>query len=154
MRPIDAYSNETDPNYNGSLDIIYNPEINEITTTSVSINVQIINMGITPTQYRVVTQKLMDDGVTNNGAAVTTTHNSRPMLITGLTAGAYYKFTITALNGSQLGNSVICPQYKMSTVSYGGGTTAAGLDPKKITPGKSYYVISNNSKTGREYTLS
>jgi hypothetical protein len=152
--PILLVDGGGDPNYNSQLDIIYSPEINEVTTTSVSINVQIINMGISPTSYRVVTQKLMDDGVTNSGAAVTTTHNSRPMLITGLTAGAYYKFTITALNGSQLGDSVVYPKYKMSAVSYSGGILAAGLDPKKVTPGKSYYTLSNNSKTGREYTLS
>lgn len=140
--------------YEPALDIIYNPTINEVTTTSVSIDVQIINMGLTPTSYRVITQKLLDDGITNDGASVTTTSVSKPILITGLTAGKYYKFTITALNGSQAGTSVIYSQYKMSTPSNGGSTIAKGLDPKQITPGKSYYVISNNTKTGKEYTVS
>jgi hypothetical protein len=140
--------------YEPQLDIIYAPTINEVTTTSVSIDVQIINMGITPTSYRVIYQKLLDDGVTNDGSPVTITSVSKPILVTGLTAGKYYKFTITALNGSQAGTSVIYSQYKMSTVGNGTGIIAAGLDPKKITPGKSYYVISNNSKSGREYTIS
>ena len=140
--------------YEPALDIIYNPTINEITTTSVAIDVQIINMALAPTSYRVITQKLLDDGITNDGASVTTTSVSKPILITGLTAGKYYKFTITALNGSQAGTSVIYPQYKMSTPSNGGSTIARGLDPKQITPGKSYYVLSNNTKTGKEYTVS
>lgn len=154
MRDILLIDGGGDPNYNPSLDIIYSPIINEVTTTSVSIDVQIINMGIAPTGYRVVTQRLLDDGVTNDGSAVTTTHGSKPMLITGLTAGRWYKFTITALNGTQVGNSVEYPKYKLSSTSSSGGTIAAGLDPKKVTPGKSYYVLSNNSKTGREYTVS
>ena len=140
--------------YEPALDIIYNPTVNEITTTSVAIDVQIINMALAPTSYRVITQKLLDDGITNDGASVTTTSVSKPILITGLTAGKYYKFTITALNGSQAGTSVIYPQYKMSTPSNGGSTISKGLDPKQITPGKSYYVLSNNTKTGKEYTVS
>lgn len=140
--------------YEPQLDVIYSPTVNEVTTTSVSIDLQIINMGITPTSYRVIYQKLLDDGVTNDGSAVTITSVSKPILITGLTAGKYYKFTITALNGSQQGTSVVYPKYKMSTVSYSGSTIAKGLDPKQVTPGKSYYVISNNTKTGKEYTVS
>ena len=73
--------------YEPALDIIYNPTINEITTTSVAIDVQIINMALAPTSYRVITQKLLDDGITNDGASVTTTSVSKPILITGLTAG-------------------------------------------------------------------
>ena len=49
--------------YEPQLDIIYAPTINEVTTTSVSIDVQIINMGITPTSYRVIYQRLLDDGL-------------------------------------------------------------------------------------------
>ena len=140
--------------YDPQLDIIYSPTINEVTTTSVSIDVQIINMGVTPTSYRVIYQKLLDDGTTNDGSPVTITSVSKPILVTGLTAGKYYNFTITALNGTQVGNSVIYSQYKMSTVAYSGSTIAKGIDPKQVTPGKSYYVISNNTKTGKDYTVS
>lgn len=153
MAQIPVYMLVDGGTYNSGLDFIYAPTINEITSTSVSIDVQIINMSVTPTSYKVTYQKLLDDGVTSDGSPSTVTSTTKPILVTGLTAGKYYKFTITALSGSQVGNSVIYQKYKMSSTSNSLGVIAANLDPKKITHGKSYYVLTNTKKTGTEYTV-
>lgn len=154
MRDTILIDGSGDPGYTPSLDIIYAPVINEITPTSVSIDVQIINMGITPTGYRVVYQKLLNDGVTPSGSPITITSSTKPVLVTGLTASSYYTFTITALNGTAVGNSVQYPAYKLSSTSYTGSTIATGIDPKQVTPGKSFYVLTNNPANGKQYTVS
>ena len=127
--------------------------INEITTTSVSLDFDITYMSLQPTSYQITYQRLLDDGITNDGSAVTITSTSKPAIVTGLTAGKFYNFSVTAYRGSQYGNTLSYARYKLSQPSYTGSATASSLDPKKITPGKSYFTLTNNSTTGKEYTL-
>lgn len=127
--------------------------INEITTTSVSIDFDITSMSLQPTSYQITYQRLLDDGITNDGTATTITTTSKPAIVTGLTAGRIYTFSVTAYRGSQYGNTLIYSAYQLSKTSYTGSATAEGLDPKKVTPGKSYFTLTNNSTTGKEYTL-
>lgn len=127
--------------------------VNEITTTSVSLDFDITSMLLQPTSYQITYQRLLDDGITNDGSATTITSTSKPALVTGLTAGRIYTFSVTAYRGSQYGNTLSYPAYQLSKTSYTGSATAVGLDPKKVTPGKSYFTLTNNSTTGKEYTL-
>lgn len=127
--------------------------INEITTTSVSLDFDITSMALQPTSYVITYQRLLDDGVTNDGSSQTITTTSKPAIVTGLTAGRIYKFSVTAYRGSQYGNTLIYPAYQLSNPGFSGSATAAGLDPKKVTPGKSYFTLTNNSTTGKEYAL-
>jgi hypothetical protein len=127
--------------------------INEITTTSVSVDFDITDMVLQPTSYRINYQRLLDDGITNDGPLTTITTTSKPAVVTGLTASRMYRFSVTAYRGSQYGNTLTHPSYQLSKPSYSGSAVAQPLDPKKVTPGKSYFTLTNNSTTGKEYTL-
>ena len=50
--------------------------INEITTTSVSVDFNITNMLLQPTSYQITYQRLLDDGITNDGLSTTITTTS------------------------------------------------------------------------------
>ena len=127
--------------------------INEITTTSVSLDFDITRMSLQPTSYVITSQRLLDDGLTNDGSSQSITTTSKPAIVTGLTAGRIYRFSVTAYLGSQYGNTLIYPAYQLSKPGFSGSATAEGLDPQKVTPGKSYFTLTNNSTTGKEYTL-
>lgn len=153
MRDLNTYSdglNDTVLNFKfitGSL------IINEITTTSVSLDFDITSMALQPTSYVITSQRLLDDGVTNDGSSQSITTTSKPAIVTGLTAGRVYRFSVTAYRGSQYGNTLIYPAYQLSKPGFSGSAIAAGLDLQKVTPGKSYFTLTNNSTTGKQYTL-
>jgi hypothetical protein len=153
MRDLNTYSdglNDTDLNFkyiSGAL------IINEITTTSVSLDFDITSMALQPTSYVITYQRLLDDGVTNDGSSQSITTTSKPAIVTGLTAGRIYRFSVTAYRGAQYGNTLIYPAYQLSKPGYSGSATSAGLDLQKLTPGKSYFTLTNNSTTGKEYAL-
>ena len=94
MRDSDIISNSSSPTYNTNLDLINSPVVNEITTTSVSVDVAIAQLGVQPTSYSVKYQKLLSDGTTPSGSPTTITSVTKPILVTGLTAGSYYDFTV------------------------------------------------------------
>ena len=64
MRDSDLISNSSSPNYNSSLDLISSPIINQSDPTSVTIEISIAQLGVQPTSYSVIVQKLLSDGIT------------------------------------------------------------------------------------------
>lgn len=148
---VDVADNSGYPNYNNNLDLVKNLSINEITSTSVTIDFDITSLSITPTIYRLIYQEVTSTGSTI-GSPTTITSTSKPIILTGLSSGSYYNFNVAAGNGSQYGNGLIYNGYKMSDASQLGGLTGSPIDPKKVTPGKSFYVLSNYGK--KQYTVS
>lgn len=144
--------NSSSINYNSSLNLKGALSINEITNTSVTIDFEIASLTLTPDIYYLTYQKLLSDGVTPDGTSTTITSSSKPIVLTGLTAGAYYNFTVSAWKNSQYGNASSYLAYKMSDASQLGGLAGTTIDPKKVTPGKSFYVLSNYGK--KQYTVS
>lgn len=149
---VDVYDQSSNPNYNPNLNLIGPLYINEITSTSVTVDVDIAGLAETPTLYYLTYQKLLNDGITPDGSPTTISSITKPIVVSGLTAGAYYNFNVSAWKGTQLGNSSLYKGYKLSSPSQSGSMDAIPLDPKKVTPGKSFYVLS--SKPDKKYVVS
>ena len=151
MRDSDLISNSSSPNYNSSLDLISSPIINQSDPTSVTIEISIAQLGVQPTSYSVIVQKLLSDGITPDGAATEPgPYLINKMLITGLTPESYYSFTITAYVGTQKGNSVR-KTIKLTSPSTSQAVYGTQVDPQKLTVGKSFLSLSNLNKS--EYTV-
>ena len=78
-----------------AVEIINQPIIEQVSTTSVKVNVTIVNMTSQPTSYKFYwykynTSTLVFDLVSSQ------TNSSIPYTITALTEGALYKFTVEA----------------------------------------------------------
>jgi len=147
MRMYDdaGYSSPSD------LDLVIYPKITQTSATSVNIDLVIPNT--TPTSYGVTVQRLNTDG-TNLGSPTTVNKSAPPPLsITNLTPAGIYKFTVIPKNGSTAGNGYTAPSFTLSTATFNGSYASNPLDPTKITSGKSYLTLSNNSTVSNKYSL-
>jgi hypothetical protein len=149
MRDPDIISSGT----NSAINLKYNTEITQPSITSVSINVQVINMTQQPDSYSVSYQKLLSNGApdTNYGSYGTVTSTSLPILVTGLNAGARYEFTTKAWVGSTYGNSIL-DTYTMSKSNVAVGVVGGTSTPQQLTSGKSYLTLSQKSSIKGTYS--
>ena len=82
----------------GPVDIINQPIVEQISTTSVSVNITIVNMASQPTKYKFYWYKLNTS--TQVYDLVSSIENSTiPYTITGLVEGASYEFKVEAYSG-------------------------------------------------------
>jgi len=147
MYPPDRYELNTD----STLDLVIYPKI--IQTSATSVDIDLVIPDTTPTSYDVTVQRLNTDG-TNLGSATTVNKVAPPPLsITNLTPGGIYKFTVVPKNGSTYGNGYTAPSFTLSTATFNGSYSSNPLDPTKITSGKSYLTLSNNSTIANKYSI-
>lgn len=108
---------------NTAVEIINQPIVEQISTTSVSVNITIVNMASQPTKYKFYWYKLNTSTQVYDFVS-SIEDPTIPYVITGLTAGASYKFTVQAylnnivsqtrsthhtMAGSSINNQIISP---------------------------------------------
>ena len=138
---------------NSAINLQYSTQISQPSTTSVSINVQVINMTQQPDSYSVSYQKLLSNGApdTSYGSYGTVTSYSLPVLVTGLTSGAKYEFTTKAFVGITYGNAIL-DTYTMSKTNTSIGIVGGTSTPARLTSGKSYLTLSQKSSIKGTYS--
>jgi len=134
------------------LDISYNVIPKQIDLTSVELD--IVEPSITPTSYIVSVQKLTAAGA-NDGIAITLPAftSSPPLLVENLFPGSKYKFRVTPKNGATSGNYMESAVFTMSTVSYNGTVTSNPVSATVLTPGKSYFKLTNANTDKNKYVM-
>jgi hypothetical protein len=153
MYPPDIIQSGTYP----GLDFIYNPVISQPTFNSISIEPNIYNMSIAPTNY-VVSYGLIRVG--SNSVTPTYTEiqsASTPITISSLTAGGTYLITLTAhrtISSVDKYGSSITVEYTLpiasKTASLANNSVVGIQD---LSVGKSFLKLSNSSKTKYTYSL-
>ena len=138
---------------NSAINLQYSTQISQPSITSVSINVQVINMTQQPDSYSVSYQKLLSNGApdTSDGSYGTVTSYSLPVLVTGLTSGAKYEFTTKAFVGITYGNAIL-DTYTMSKTNTSIGIVGGTSTPAQLTSGKSYLTLSQKSSIKGTYS--
>lgn len=141
---------------NSAINILYKTVITQTSTTSVSVNVQTINMTQQPDIYSVAYQKLLSNGApdTNYGpvsVSGTITSETLPVIINGLTSGAKYQFITKARKNSAYGNGDT-QIYTMSKENVATGVIASTSSPTQLTSGKSYLTLSQKSSIKGTYS--
>jgi hypothetical protein len=129
--------------------------IEQISTTSVSIEPMTTGMTATPTSYSVYYVKMLDDTTPsqNAGDNGTVTSATIPLTVTGLTPGDTYKFKTTAFLNGVSGNWVESPLFTMSKEAVTAKVISSPIDEKKLTAGKSYLTLTNENTSQKSYSL-
>jgi len=122
-----------------AVEIINQPIIEQISTTSVKVNVTIVNMDSQPTSYKFYwykynTSTLVFDLVSSQ------TNSNIPYTITGLTEGALYKFTVEAYLNATVSQSR--STYHTMAGSSINGQVISSIPKALSAPSKSYMELS------------
>lgn len=122
-----------------AVEIINQPIIEQISTTSVKVNVTIVNMDSQPTSYKFYwykynTSTLVFDLVSSQ------TNSNIPYTITGLTEGALYKFTVEAYLNATVSQSR--STYHTMAGSSINGQVISSIPKALNAPSKSYMELS------------
>lgn len=134
------------------LDIYFNLRVKQVSLTSVELD--FVEPSTTPTAYSVQVQKLNAAGL-NDGPLITLPDftSTPPLVVENLFPGSKYTFKVTPKNGTTLGNSIVSPVFTMSTVSYNGTISSNPVNPTVLTPGKSYFKLTNSSAAKDKYIM-
>ena len=130
---------------------IYNPVVDQVSTTGVVITVTTgfssLNPTARPDEYVVKYQKLLFNGAIDVTQSEVTlpTFTSQPFNITGLIAGGHYKFTISSYRDGVLGNTVTIQNYALALANSSGKIVSQSTDPTVILPGKTYMSLNNST---------
>jgi hypothetical protein len=141
-----------------SISIIYAPTgVQSNDLTSVSIDFSIINTTLPITNYRVITTQYQKDFTT----AITTKTNDfteKPLTITNLVPGGYYKFRIKTFNESREADSETYLEMQLAddkaSVKYTGNKDADATATESPAPGTAYLSlagVTNNTKASLFY---
>lgn len=122
-----------------AVEIINQPIIEQISTTSVKVNVTIVNMDSQPTSYKFYwykynTSTLVFDLISSQ------TNSNIPYTITGLTEGALYKFTVEAYLNATVSQSR--STYHTMAGSSINGQVISSIPKALNAPSKSYMELS------------
>ena len=132
----------------------YDLDISQTSLSSVEVSFTTSNMTTAPDEYRVAWVKLLSDGTPSGdvGDSGEESSTSDIVSIDGLEPGSKYKFTGTAYSNGFHGTAVVST-YTMSSDSLNATIISSALDPKKLTPGKSYMTLSNDDTSATSYSL-
>lgn len=123
----------------GPVDIINQPIVEQISTTSVSVNITIVNMASQPTKYKFYWYKLNTS--TQVYDLVSSIENPTiPYTITGLVEGASYEFKVEAYSGE-----IVSQARSAFHVMAGSSINGQVISPTPKTlnaPSKSYMELS------------
>ena len=129
--------------------------IEQVSSTSVSVEPMTTGMTATPTSYSVYYVKILDTGLPsqNDGDHGTVTSTTIPLTVTGLTSGDTYKFKTTAFLNGVSGNWVESPAFTLSQEAVTAKIISSPIDEKKLTAGKSYMTLTNENTSQKSYSL-
>ena len=138
---------------------IDNLDIVQIADGVVEVSVEIHAMSLVPDGFVVTAYKLLGDGGSVSGDidAVIGPIDSptNPITISGLASDEYYKFVVyayTDLYGR--GNESIISSYHISANRSNLSVISTGIDPLKISAGKSYLTLTNSDISGKKWVTS
>lgn len=122
-----------------AVEIINQPVIEQVSTTSVKVNITIVNMLSQPTSYKYTWYKFNTSTLIYD-LVNTATNSLNPYTITGLTEGASYRFTVEAYLNSTISESR--STYHTMAGSSINGQVISPISRTLNTPSKSYMELS------------
>jgi len=135
-----------------SLYQIEEPDIDEISATSINVTICMVGVSGNPTLYTVKYQKMLSDNVTTDGPEQTQTSNTNGITISGLTANGYYKITTKLSNASGDGNQMQV-FHKLSSTTSNPAVSGSPKDIGEKITAKSFLTLRGGDKADNKYTL-
>lgn len=127
------------------------PKVKKVTSTSISVAIDILGITVTSPTYKIIYQR-MTDLTTSSAAAQTLTSAFATNTITGLTANSLYKITTQITNPSGEGNTKTVYYNLSSNVTTPSKVSAPKGIGEKITA-KSYLKLTGGLTSDNNFTF-